>query len=230
MKKIVLAIIILLLIIILSISMYKGISIAKYRISSVEDVKNANTKLDNEIQKVELINNVNYQNSKNELSIAVNELETKKKEYLDLVNSKTISEIEDATRQEKYEIEFLWTRIGFHAQANDLWLKAVIANPSNGLPGQYDIKITTRGGFADIENFIRSIEKDVNLGFKIEEFSMIPYLTKEEAALQASASEEDQYPTGRTLEVKFVIKNVAINLVNLVEENSTSITTSKEAQ
>ena len=53
MKKIVLAIIILLLIIILSISMYKGISIAKYRISSVEDVKNANTKLDNEIQKVE---------------------------------------------------------------------------------------------------------------------------------------------------------------------------------
>jgi len=230
MKKILISFIILLLMIILCISIFKGFDIGNFRIASIEDIKKLNQKLDNEIQNVELLNDTNYAGKKSILNTSINKLETKKTEYLDLVNSKSISEIEAATKEEKYEIEFLWTRIGFHAQANDLWLKAVIANPSNGLPGQYDIKITTRGGFADIENFIRSIEKDVNLGFKIEEFSMIPYLTKEEAALQASASEEDQYPTGRTLEVKFVIKNVAINLVNLVEENSTSITTSKEAQ
>ena len=210
--------------------MFKGFNIGNFRIMSIEDLKNLNQKLDNEIQNVELLSNINYAGNKNILNTSINKLETKKTEYLDLVNSKSISEIEAATKEEKYEIEFLWTRIGFHAQANDLWLKAVVTNPSNGLPGQYDIKITTRGGFADIENFIRSIEKDVNLGFKIEEFSMIPYLTEEEATLQASASEKDQYPTGRTLEAKFVIKNVAVNLVNLAEESTTSITNSKEDQ
>ena len=234
MKKLILAIIILLLVIVLGISMYKGINLGKYRISSIEDIKIANNKLDSEIQKVDLLNTTNYVSKKNELSIAINALETKKKEYLDLVNSKTISEIEEATRQEKYEIEFLWTRIGFYAQANNLWLKAALTNPSNGLTGQYDIKITVKGGFSDIEAFIRGIEKDVNLGFRIEEFSMIPYLTKEEAALQAAASEEDKdkYPSGKNLEAKFVIKNVSINLVNLNSDTTASTTnssTTKEA-
>ena len=62
------------------------------------------------------------------------------------------------------------------------------------------------------------------MGFRIEEFSMIPYLTKAEAIKQAAASEEDKdkYPTGRTLEAKFVIKNVSVNLVNLVSNGTAS--------
>ena len=84
MKKLILAIIILLLVIVLGISMYKGINLGKYRISSIEDIKIANNKLDSEIQKVDLLNTTNYVSKKNELSIAINALETKKKEYLDL--------------------------------------------------------------------------------------------------------------------------------------------------
>ena len=231
MKKIILLVIIVLLMTILGISMFKGINIGKYRVSSVEDIKTADTKLDNEIQNVELLNRVNYAEKKNTLSSAFNEFETKKNEYYDLVNSKTIKEIEDATRQEKYDIEFLWTRIGFYAQANNLWLKAVITNPSNGLDGQYDIKLTVRGGFTDIEAFIRGIEKDVNLGFRIEEFSMIPFLTKEEELKQASAPEDekDQYPTGRTIEAKILVRNVSINLLKLSTDGTEANTTSEEA-
>ena len=232
MKKIILLVIIVLLMTILGISMFKGINIGKYRVSSVEDIKTADTKLDNEIQNVELLNRVNYAEKKNTLSSAFNEFETKKNEYYDLVNSKTIKEIEDATRQEKYDIEFLWTRIGFYTQANNLWLKAILTNPSNGIEGQYDIKIAIRGEYAGVEQFIRGIEKDVNLGFRIEEFSMIPFLTEEEKELQDKAikqEEKDKYPTGKTVEAKLLIRNVSVNLVNLVVDNSetTDNTTSK---
>lgn len=237
MKKTLISVIIVLLAILLVNSMWNGLNIFKYRVSSINDMKNLNQKLDNEIQQVELLNSSEYVNEINNLNIAINDFEIKKSEYLDLVNNKSISEIEAATKEEKYEIEFLWTSLGFKARANNLWLRANVVSPSNGLTGQYDLNITVRGGFTEIESFIRGIEKDVNLGFKIEEFSMIPYLTEEEAKMQASAKEEDKdkYPTGETIEARFTIRNVIINLVNFgyeeytIEENIEQIISSEEA-
>lgn len=221
MKRILMSIIILLLIILLVISMINGINIAKYRISSISDIKSLNQKLDEEIQQVDLLNSSTYANELNKLNTAINNLELKKSEYIDLVNTKSISEIEAATKEEKYEIEFLWTSLGFKAKANNLWLKANVTNPSNGLSGQYDINITVRGGYTEIEEFIKSIENDVNLGFKIEEFIMLPYQSEEEKEDSNSSNDaKEKEPTGEILEARFTIRNIVINLINFIDDTA----------
>lgn len=230
MRKILMIFITIILIAILISSMYKGIGIGKFKIASLIDINLSNQKLDDKIKTVNQLNEINYNSEKNNLGTAINNLENKRKEYDDLVNSKSISEKEAAIKEEKYELEFIWTQIGFYANYRMVWLKMALTDPSNGLNDQYDMNITAVGGFDAIKEFINDIETDPRLGFRIEEFSMIPFLTEKEAEEQSQAKDEDKdkYPTGNALEAKFKIKNVAINLVNLAKEGETE-NTDKEA-
>lgn len=232
MRKISIIVIIILLIGILIASMYKGFDIGKIKIASLIDIKTSNQLLDDKIDQVEQLNEISYKNEEAKLSTSINSFNTKKMEYNNLVYSKSISEREAAIKEEKYELEFIWTQIGFYANYRRLWLKAALTNPSNGLNEQYDINITVRGGYNQIKEFINDIETDHRLGFRIEEFSMIPFLTEEEKALQANASEKDKdnYPTGNTLETKIKIRNVAINLVNIAQTEDTLENAIKEAK
>ena len=205
MKKVILTCIVALLAIILVVTINKGIHIGNFEVASLSEIKEQNEQVDNKIESVEKLNNQTYPYTRSMLDTAINTYEVKKSQYIDLVNSKSISEIEAATKEETYEIEFLWTYLGLYATNNNIWLKANVTTPSNGLPSQYDINITARGGYTQIKNYIYSIENDTNLGFKIEDFSLIPY----------RVDNSDDGQVQNILEGKFTIRNVAINLVNL---------------
>ena len=82
-------------------------------------------------------------------------------------------------------------------------MKADLSHGSSGVSNQYNISFTVIGQYISISDFIYAIEKDPNLGFRIEEFAIVPY------------SEE-------SLQATFIIKNVAIDPTSLSNSNTVS--------
>ena len=78
---------------------------------------------------------------------------------------------------------------------------------NNSLEDMYDLKFTATGSYISISDFIYAIENDSTLGFKIEEFKMIP-----------SESAND-------LKATFVCKDIAIK--GVLENVSTQLDTDK---
>lgn len=69
----------------------------------------------------------------------------------------------------------LYTRIGNHAKSEGISnLTMALAGNSSGLANVYDINFTAIATYVEIEEFITDIEDDSKLGFKIENFRMVP--------------------------------------------------------
>ena len=112
-------------------------------------------------------------------------------------------EVQTANQIEKYEIETLWVKLGNHATKEGVVMKMDVTNGSSGAQGSYNLNFTATGGYVQIEDFISSIENDSTLGFKIEEFKMIP--------------------SGNELQATFVCKDIPIK-----EISSTTVTKPKD--
>ena len=100
------------------------------------------------------------------LDSTVSSLLAAKEEYQDLADVSTKSEINKATTVETYTVEFLWTRLGRHATAEGVYLSYTPTNNS--------IKFTVSGDYIPILSFVSAIENDSKLGFRIENFKLIP--------------------------------------------------------
>ena len=100
------------------------------------------------------------------LDSTVSSLLAAKEEYQDLADVSTKSEINKATTVETYTVEFLWTRLGRHATAEGVYLSYTPTNTS--------IKFTVSGDYIPILSFVSAIENDSKLGFRIENFKLIP--------------------------------------------------------
>lgn len=87
-------------------------------------------------------------------------------------NQAALSNLNNASyTAEKFDIDYLWARLGNFANDEGVVIKMEIV--STGIDeGLYDLKFTTSGTYDDITNFIYDIEKDGELGFKIDEFEM----------------------------------------------------------
>ena len=70
-----------------------------------------------------------------------------------------------------------------------------------GVSNQYNMSFTVTGAYLDISEFVYQIEKDPELGFRIEEFTLVPY------------SEE-------SLQATFIIKNISIDPTSLSKSSS----------
>ena len=121
----------------------------------------------------------------------------------------TDGEVQASNQIEKYEIEALWVKLGKHATSEGVVMKMDVKPGSSGAQGVYNLNFTATGGYVQIEEFISSIENDSTLGFKIEEFKMIP--------------------SGNDLQATFVCKDIPIKEVSALttqtEPQSTSNTT-----
>ena len=81
-------------------------------------------------------------------------------------------EVKQATQFQKYEIESLWVKIGNHAKSEGVVMKMDLLRGTGD--DNYNLNFTVNGSYIGITNFISNIENDSQLGFKIENFSMVP--------------------------------------------------------
>ena len=133
------------------------------------------------------------QNSKNAFDVA--------KETYENIDESTISIIQEATKEEKYFIEYLWIVLGNYATANEVAINIVTPGATNedsnnsdnsqagdnvedaGMPSGSlansttssvgtGIKITIEGRYANVADFVFDVENDKSLRFKLDNIGM----------------------------------------------------------
>lgn len=205
MRKILIGILTILLIVMAVLVITKGLTIGNFKILSVKQIIEGNDKLTAEISETEKLIRSNYPTELETLDSTVSSLLAAKEEYQDLADVSTKSEINKATTVETYTVEFLWTRLGRHATAEGVYLSYTPTNNS--------IKLTVSGDYIPILSFVSAIENDSKLGFRIENFKLIPGGNNLQATFET-----------RNINIKTEGVNTAVQSTTITESAPTNTT------
>lgn len=205
MRKILIGILTILLIVMAVLVITKGLTIGNFKILSVKQIIEGNDKLTAEISETEKLIRSNYPTELETLDSTVSSLLAAKEEYQDLADVSTKSEINKATTVETYTVEFLWTRLGRHATAEGVYLSYTPTNNS--------IKFTVSGDYIPILSFVSAIENDSKLGFRIENFKLIPGGNNLQATFET-----------RNINIKIEGVNTAVQSTTITESAPTNTT------
>ena len=211
MKKILIILLIILLVILSYFAIFKGITFGNFEILSVERIQEENDKLTQEIEATEKLMHSDYVQKTDELKKTVNGLIEAKDEYLELASISTDKALKNASKQEIYKIEYIWTRIGSHATSEGVELKLDVTAGETGEEDSKNLLFTVTGNYIAVINFVLSIEDDSQLGFRIENFKILP-----------GSGENGRQAT-------FTVRNVRIKSENATNA-TTDTTTTPDAQ
>ncbi len=146
-------------------------------------------------QKMEEINN---SLAKEKLEISKNSYDVAKQTY-ENIDESTIEIVQEATKEEKYFIEYLWIVLGNYASANNLGISiitpdsTIVSENQNTENGQNEnkeqtegttnidtslssisngIKIKIEGRYANVADFVFDVENDKSLRFRLDNIKM----------------------------------------------------------
>lgn len=224
MKKILIGILTILLIVAVYLTVFRGISIGNFSILSVEQIQEENDNLTTEIAQTETLMYSTYATQTEQLEKSVSSLLEAKEEYLDLANVSTESELSEASKEETYKIEYLWTRIGSHATAEGVILKLDVQTGGTGESDVKNLSFTVTGNYIAIINFVTAIEDDSELGFRIENFKILP-----------GTDTDGREATFTVRNVRIKQENITTNVTNAentenAEENNANNNTANTAE
>ncbi|MCI9063738.1 MAG: hypothetical protein HFJ17_03960 [Clostridia bacterium] len=145
-----------------------GFEVLNLDVLGMKAIKEKNDLIDNKNQELSTLVGTTFESKLSTLNQSIQTLQTTKKSYEDKI---VFASDENKNMQtEKYEIEFLWTKLGNYAKDEKVEIKIDVTNGSTA--GFYDLKFTVVGKYVNITEFIYDIENDSKLGFKIEDFHM----------------------------------------------------------
>ena len=142
--------------------------ISSLNIKGFVEIGEKNSLIDTRISNLSDFITINYTNALSELKQTTNDLKEAKKIY---ENQAALSN-SDTSQQEKFDIEYLWTKLGNYARDENVVIKIdlVLSEINSNL---YCLNFSVTGDYTNTTNFINDIENDSDLGFKIENFKMV---------------------------------------------------------
>lgn len=211
MKKLLILILIGLLIVLSGFIVISGFEIGSVEVLSYVGIQERNKQLDEKIQQASKLAEKDYKQAVSTVQESSKKLEQTKKEYEDMIIITPEGEMQTVAQLERYEIETLWVKLGNYATSEGAVVRIDVIRGNTS--DTYNLKFTVNGSYISITDFISDIENDSTLGFKIEEFKMIP--------------------SGKELQATFVCNEIGIKEVSetsnpnigISEENNTTNTT-----
>ena len=191
--------------------------------------------LDDLINQASSLKETSYKNKKNQLDSAYKQLVSERESYEELLNLGVDRNGIPLSKIQEYEIEKIWITLGTYAEEQGIDLKLDIS-VNNSVSKTYDLNFTINGTYTEIEDFIRKVQEDNTLVFKIENFKLVSSGTSTSSGVTdtgstimdgiATQSEENQTeetpvdttPVEETLTATFVCKDIKLNIV----ENTTT--------
>lgn len=162
----------------------KGINIGNFQVLGVMDIKKEDEALDENIKQATKLASTDYSKKIDDLNKSIKEFEKTKENYEEKASISTESEILSANQYGVYEIGMLWIELGNHAKSEGVTmdvtarnLTEVESNASTQADKKYSCNLyfTATGSYAGIASFIEDIEDDSKLGFRIDDFKIVPY-------------------------------------------------------
>lgn len=151
--------------------MKSGINIGSLHILGFQGIADENQKLLKMIEQSKQKNN-EYTDKLETINSDSEKLAKAKKEYYDLVQVSTASEIQESMQIKSYRVEYLWSSVGNHATKEGVKVKMEITASSMGDSAYKNLKFTVNGNYLAISNFIYDLENDESLDFTIDDFDM----------------------------------------------------------
>lgn len=207
----------------------KGIETDNFSIDSYMTIAEANNELDDLINQASSLKETSYKNKKNQLDSAYKQLVSERESYEELLNLGVDRNGIPLSKIQEYEIEKIWITLGTYAEEQGIDLKLDIS-VNNSVSKTYDLNFTINGTYTEIEDFIRKVQEDNTLVFKIENFKLVSSgVTDTRSTIMdgiATQSEEkqteetpvDTTPVEESLTATFVCKDIKLNIV----ENTTT--------
>lgn len=176
--------------------------VEKLNLYGFNDITEKNNEIDNKNSELSNVITVTYTNTESNLKQTAKKLTDTKTEYENqaiLVAESAGSSY--ALKTEKYDIDYLWTKLGNYAKDEGVGIKIdVKANAADSR--YYDLNFTVAGSYVGITDFIYDIENDSKLGYKIEDFSM--------------------YTINNDLQANFSCKDIAIDVGKIDTKTTTA--------
>lgn len=202
----------------------RGIETDSFSIESYQAIMEQNSELETLINEASKQKNSNYESAITSLKNSYKKLVSERESYEELVNLGVDRNGIPLSKIQEYEIEKIWITLGTYAEKEGVDLKLDIT-VNNSVSKTYDLNFTLNGTYSGIVEFIRLVQGDNTLVFKIENFKMTSsgnsssiddsgvsaQLTDGETNTSNSSAEE-------RLTATFVCKDIKLNIV----ENATS--------
>ena len=223
MKKLLILILIVLLLALAGIVAINGVEFGNFKILGIKGIQTRSAELDEKIQEAGSLAQKDFQQAVKDVEDDSKKLQDVKAEYDEIVAVSTTSDVESAAQLEKYEIETLWVKLGNHATNEGATMKMDVTKGSNTTQDTYNLNFTVNGSYISITDFISDIENDATLGFKIEEFKMIP--GGSDSNLQATFVCKDIAISDITETTPITTNNTTGNTTNGTNTNTSTNTT-----
>lgn len=203
MKKLLILILIALVLALTIFTLINGLSIGSFKVWGIKQIQSENAELEETVTEATKLASSTFPSKVSELNTSMEKLEQEKTSYNDMVAVSDTGDVQTASQLSNYTLDFLWTTIGTHATSEGVNIDISITSGTGG-ENVYNLNFTAVGSYVGISEFIRDIEDDSDLGFKIENFSM-----------KAGSSTSQ-------LQATFVCKNIPIEGISSLTTNSST--------
>ena len=205
MKKLLILILIALVLALTIFTIINGISIGNFSILGIKQIQSKNAELEENVTEATKLASSTFPSKVSELNASMKNLNEEKASYDEMVAVSDTGDVQTASRLSNYTLDFLWTEIGTHATSEGVNIDISLTAGTGG-ENVYNMNFTAVGSYVGISEFIRDIEDDSDLAFKIEEFSM-------------KAGESTSQ-----LQATFVCKNIPIEGISSIDTNTQNTT------
>lgn len=203
MKKLLILILIALVLALTIFTLINGLSIGSFKVWGIKQIQSGNAELEETVTQATKLASSTFPSKVSELNTSMEKLEQEKTSYNDMVAVSDTGDVQTASQLSNYTLDFLWTTIGTHATSEGVNIDISITSGTGG-ENVYNLNFTAVGSYVGISEFIRDVEDDSDLGFKIENFSM-----------KAGSSTSQ-------LQATFVCKNIPIEGISSLTTNSST--------
>jgi len=193
-KLIILSTVLLVLIALITLAMIFDVDLILFRNLSIAGIQEKKLSVETLMQK-QTLEETNNTVAKSELQIAKNSFDVAKEAYENIEES-TIEIVQEATKEEKYFIEYLWIVLGNYSAANKVGINITTPGSTTqsedknkdkdskvteeaeediedvAMSSGNGIKITVEGRYANIADFVFDVENDKSLRFKLDNIKM----------------------------------------------------------
>lgn len=192
-----------------------GVEIGPVNIMSVSALKEYNEKMINDLDYSNRLINEGYQATIKQLESAATELSMKKADYEEATKGATEEEIREASIDQEYSVEYLWSKLGNYATKNNLNLKLSIE--PTGVENINNLSIKILGDYAGMTEFVERIENDDNLDFKVSKFKMNVEKEQKFKCIDKLTMNTYEYDI-KVLAATFTVENIRIKQETVSQE------------
>lgn len=201
MKKLLILILIALVLALTIFTIINGLEIGNFTVWGIRTIQDQNAELTDTVTQATKLASSTFPAKISEVNASMDNLEKQKTTYQDMVAVSDSGDVQAASQLSNYTLDFLWTEIGTHATSEGVSIDISLTAGTGG-QNVYDLNFTAVGSYVGICEFIRDIEDDSDLAFKIEQFSM--------TAGESTSS----------LRATFVCKNIPIEGISSIDTSS----------